>query len=68
MPRDLDEVDLALLDIIEDLDEQRISPEQRRLMLHERVAVACEISEERAREAQLAVNDLIQRVRYGANP
>lgn len=64
--RDLDEIDVRILDIIEDLEEQRIAPAQRRLILHERVATACEIAEERAREAHLAVEDLIQRVRMGS--
>lgn len=68
MQRDLDEIVLRLLPIVDDLDEMQIAPAQRRLLLHERVAMACEISEEMAREAQLAVTDLIQRVRTGARP
>jgi hypothetical protein len=63
LARDLDEVDLQILRIIDDLDEQRVTATQRRLFLHERVSVACEIAEERARDAQLAVNYLFQRVR-----
>ena len=68
MQRDLDEIVLRLLPIVDDLDEMQIAPSQKRLLLHERVATACEIAEERAREAHLAVEDLIQRVRYGARP
>lgn len=66
LARDLDEVDLQLLRIIDDLDELQIAASQKRLLLHERVASACEIAEERAREAHLAVEDLIQRVRMGS--
>jgi len=55
LARDLDEVDLQLLRIIDDLDELQIAASQKRLLLHERVATACEIAEERARDAQLAV-------------
>lgn len=68
LARDLVEVDLQLLRIIDDLDEMQIAPSQKRLLLHERVATACEIAEERARDAQLAVESLIQRVRTGARP
>ena len=68
LARYLDEIDLQLLNIADDLDEWGIAAPQRRKFMHERVAIICEIAEERAREAHLAVEDLIQRVRYGARP
>lgn len=68
LARDLDEINVRILDIIEDLDEYRLAPAQRRMLLHESVSIACEIAEERARDAQLAVESLIQRVWTGARP
>lgn len=58
LARDLDEINVRILDIIEDLDEYRLAPAQRRMLLHQSVSIACEIAEERAREAQAVVESL----------
>ena len=45
MPRDLDEIDLAILAIYDMTDEAGVSPAQARVMLRERVEIAGDIAD-----------------------